>query len=85
LEEAEAHLWKAVDAYKLAKDNSIAPGNSEKFLPCLELLMSILEQRGGAERLRGSPRKERRPEGGEASRTIMAKGRKKARTFRWRA
>jgi hypothetical protein len=38
--EAEAHLWKAMEAYKLAKENAkeenIGRGDSEKFLPCLE-------------------------------------------------
>lgn len=53
LEEAEAHLWKAMDAYKLAKEKSAARtlGNSEKLLPCLDLLINVLEQKGGSERL----------------------------------
>jgi tetratricopeptide (TPR) repeat protein len=46
LEEAEAHLWKAVDAYKLVKEKSTSVINSDRFLPCLELLMNILGQQG---------------------------------------
>lgn len=44
-----------MEAYKLAKESAkeekIGRGDSEKFLPCLELLMNILEQQGGSERL----------------------------------
>ena len=50
-EETDAHLWKAVDAYKLAEEKSTPLSNTVKFLPCLELLMEVLEEQGGPERL----------------------------------
>ena len=51
MEEAEAHLWEAMEAYNLAKEDSTSLSNRVKFLPCLELLKDILEQQGGPGRL----------------------------------
>jgi len=40
-----------VDAYILAKEHSTSLINSDRFLPCLELLVDVLEQQGGPEDL----------------------------------
>jgi rubrerythrin len=40
-----------VESYKSAKEDSTSLRNSDKFLSCLELLINILEQQGGPERL----------------------------------
>ena len=40
-----------MDAYILAKEHSTSLINSDGFLPCLELLVDVLEQQGGPEDL----------------------------------
>ena len=51
MEEAESHLWEAVDVKLAKQDIGDSLTINVRFLPCLELLKDILEQQGGSERL----------------------------------
>lgn len=51
MDEAEEILWEAVASYKLTKEDGSSLVHGDKFLPCLELLIDVLEQKGGSTRL----------------------------------
>ena len=60
-----------MDAYKLVKENSTSVINSDRFLPCLELLMNILEQQRGPERLAKAEELRKEMEASQADWEVM--------------